>query len=122
MKGRHIDAGRIGEEIAERYLLLAGYRIVERNYRAGRLEIDLVAERQDCLVFAEVKARRTGAFGSALENLLPAKIENIREAAVSYISENCRSGKPERIRIDLLAIDIDAEKGQMILNHIKGVT
>jgi len=122
MKGRHIDAGRIGEEIAERYLLLAGYRIIDRNYRVRRLEIDIIVQRRDCLVFAEVKTRRSSDFGSALENLLPAKIEKIREAAVSYISENCPAGKPENFRIDLIAIDMDAERGRMTLNHIEGVT
>ena len=122
MKRRRVDTGCIGEQIAARYLILAGYRIIDRNYRVGRLEIDIIAERRNCLVFAEVKARRSTTFGSALENLLPDKIENIREAAIRYISKNCRARKPENIRIDLVAIDIDAEKGCMILNHIKGVT
>lgn len=122
MKGSHIDAGRIGEEIAERYLILAGYRIIERNYRAGRLEIDIIARRRECLVFAEVKTRRSSDFGSALENLLPAKVDNVREAAVRYISQNCPAGKPENLRIDLIAIDMDAERGRMTLNHIEGVT
>jgi len=61
------DCGRIGETIAAGYLRLIGYRIIERNLRIGRNEIDIVAFDGDCLVFVEVKTRRNSRFGSAAE-------------------------------------------------------
>ncbi|MBD3178154.1 MAG: YraN family protein [Candidatus Latescibacteria bacterium] len=121
MRGENVDAGGSGEEIAARYLLLSGYRILERNYRAGRLEIDIIAERDRCLVFAEVKMRRSSTFGSALESILPKKLDRIRDAALAYLSEK-GFGTEEEIRIDLIAIDLESDKKRMILNHLQGVT
>jgi putative endonuclease len=121
MMGTTMDTGAHGEEIAARYLLLSGYHILERNYRAGRLEIDIVAERDGCLVFAEVKMRRTGSFGSALEALGRGKLENLREAAMSYICCE-REGRAFDMRFDLIAIDLEGRKGRMALNHLEGIT
>ena len=58
------SAGRRGERLALRYLRRRGYRLLQRNYRHGRHEIDLVMQDGDCLVFVEVKARSNIAFGT----------------------------------------------------------
>ena len=62
----HDDHGRMGEDIAHRYLRRRGCTIVARNYRArsGHGEIDLVAWQGDRLVFVEVKARASAEFGT----------------------------------------------------------
>ncbi|MEW6544008.1 MAG: YraN family protein [Nitrospirota bacterium] len=57
--------GEAGESEAERYLRRKGYRILERNVRSRAGELDLVARLGDVLVFVEVKARRTDAYGGA---------------------------------------------------------
>lgn len=54
------ELGRRGEELAARYLERSGYTILHRNWRAGRLEIDLIARIGDTVAFVEVKTRRPG--------------------------------------------------------------
>ena len=56
--------GKIGEDLAAKYLERNGLRIIERNYRFERGEIDLIAEEGEELVFVEVKTRRSNAFGA----------------------------------------------------------
>jgi len=122
MKGGNVDAGFNGEEIAVRYLLLRGYSIERRNYRAGRLEVDIIARDGDCLVFVEVKLRKSAVFGSALESVLPRQLENIRNAARGYIQDRGGSAGRLMLRIDLVAIDLIREEDSMVLNHLKGIT
>lgn len=49
--------GKKGEDIAASHLEKKGYKIVKRNWKAGKLEVDIIAETSDCFVFAEVKTR-----------------------------------------------------------------
>ena len=51
------EVGRYGEDKAAEYLFLHGYKIIERNIKYGKLEIDIIAENERYLVFAEVKTR-----------------------------------------------------------------
>lgn len=58
--------GQASEQLAERFLRAKGYRILERNLRTSLGELDLVADDDGVLVFVEVKARATAAFGGAV--------------------------------------------------------
>lgn len=55
----HNEIGHLGEDAACEYLSKRGYRIVERNWRLGNIEIDIIAENADYIVFVEVKTRTT---------------------------------------------------------------
>ena len=57
------ELGRCGERLAAGYLSSHGYRLVEMNYRCRFGELDIVARRDDMVIFAEVKTRRSGRFG-----------------------------------------------------------
>lgn len=113
--------GICGERIAALYLSLDGYRILETNYRSGHLEIDLVAEKSDCLAFVEVKTRRGISFGSAAESVDQKKLVRMRRAAKRYLAERPVGRGYGTFRFDLVAIDIDRVKGAMILRHLKGI-
>ena len=56
--------GELGERIAERWLRRQGWRVLQRRFRAGTRDIDLVVEREGTIAFVEVKARK--AIGSAI--------------------------------------------------------
>ena len=87
--------GRAGEAAAAALLRRSGYKIIERNFRVREGEIDIVAEHSGDLVFVEVKARRSGAFGIPEESLTEAKKSKTRR---------CRAGIPGRQRTGTLRL------------------
>lgn len=80
--------GEEGESAAEQYLRYKGYRIVARNLRSPLGELDLVAEDGRVLVFVEVKARRTGAFGGAIYAVHQRKQEKLIQLAALYLARH----------------------------------
>lgn len=80
--------GRLGEEVAARYLESAGWTILGRNVRHGRREVDLVAFREGVLAFVEVKARRGDGFGHPLEAITPLKRREIARVARGWLRAN----------------------------------
>ena len=78
--------GQEGESAAEQYLRHKGYRIVARNLRSPMGELDLVAEDGQVLVFVEVKARRTDAFGGAIHAVHQRKQEKLIRLAAQYLA------------------------------------
>ncbi len=78
------QAGAQAEERAAFFLKGQGYRILERNLRAGGGEIDIVARDGDTLVFVEVRLRRSASFGSPAETVGPAKRRRLVRAALAY--------------------------------------
>jgi putative endonuclease len=80
--------GHEGESAAEQYLQHKGYRIVARNLRSSVGELDLVAEDGQVLVFVEVKARRTDAFGGAIHAVHQRKQEKLIRLAAQYLTRH----------------------------------
>ena len=80
--------GQEGESAAEQYLRHKGYRIVARNLRSSVGELDLVAEDGQVLVFVEVKARRTGAFGGAIHAVHQRKQKKLIQLAALYLARH----------------------------------
>lgn len=92
------------EDKACEYLISKGYRIRERNFRAYRGEIDIIAEDSDCLVFVEVKFRAKGSFGYSAEAVGVHKQNIIYKVAEYYIATHSYyADKP--CRFDVVAID-----------------
>ena len=77
--------GMQSEQAAATYLQQRGYRILHRNYRIARGEIDLVADHQGALVFVEVKARRSARFGSPAQAVDFRKQERLIHVAKHYL-------------------------------------
>jgi len=93
--------GKLGEEIALRYLENRGYVITGRRVRFGGVEIDLVAEQGDEVVFIEVKTRACERFGQPEESVTAGKRQRLRQAAYSFVA--ARRPAP-RFRIDVIAV------------------
>ncbi|NNF59201.1 MAG: YraN family protein [Rhodothermaceae bacterium] len=103
--------GAHGEDLAADYLEAKGYRVLDRNYRFMREEIDLVcflpAERYEDggeLVFVEVKTRRGHGFGRPEEAVDRPKQEAIMRTAEAYLHERRLDGSP--CRFDVVAITL----------------
>src|SRR5437870_13920239 len=85
MTGRSV-LGAEGERVASRFLEARGYRILERNYRTRRGEIDLIAEDGRILVFVEVKVRLDDRFGGPAAAITRAKQARIARLAQQYLA------------------------------------
>ena len=96
------ETGAAGERAAADYLRGEGFAIVATNWRSGRYELDIVAERGDCVHFVEVKCRRAGAMTSPEEAIDMKKVRSLFRAANDYISAN---GVDKECRMDLIAVD-----------------
>ena len=110
--------GEYGERLAERYLTERGLQVVDRNWRCARGELDLVARDGDCLVFCEVKTRRTERFGSPVEAVHPRKTARLRQLATAWLQDH--QEHPARIRIDVIGI-LRPPRGNAVLRHVEGV-
>ena len=84
----HNDVGREGEALAANFLQQKGYEIVDRNWRYGPKEIDIVARDGDTMVFVEVKTRSTLAFELPQEAVTKRKMKNLVEAADAYLIQH----------------------------------
>lgn len=99
--------GAIGEQAAVDYLRQNGFMIVERNYRVGRSEVDIIASRYDELHFVEVKTRKYGTMTAPEEALTEQKARALRRAASAYIAQHRSMLEP---RFSLIAIEIVGER------------
>ena len=96
--------GKKGEDLAAAYLTETGYRIIERNYRCVFGEIDIVAWEGETLVFAEVKSRRTEAYGAPELAVGREKQNKISKIALNYLSEKHLHRFPARF--DVVAVKL----------------
>jgi putative endonuclease len=110
--------GEYGERLAERYLTDVGLAVVDRNWRCARGELDLVARDGDCLVFCEVKTRRSSRFGSPVESVHPRKAARLRRLAAAWLQ--ALEERPARIRIDVIGI-LRPTEGKAVVRHLQGV-
>jgi putative endonuclease len=110
--------GRLGEDLAVRFLQRAGYRVLERNWRCARGEIDVVVRDSFTIVFVEVKTRTGIAFGHPLEALTEGKMARLRSLAVLW-----RQANPTQrgdMRIDAIGVLVPRNAPYSI-EHIRGV-
>src|SRR5688500_20111425 len=94
---RSHELGRTSENIACDFLKARGWRILERNYRAGHKEIDIIARRGATVAFIEVKARAGDGWGHALEAITWEKRRETAYAARSWMSTFPAAAKENRI-------------------------
>lgn len=107
-------SGKEGEELACRYITEKGFRIIERNYRFHKGEIDIIAKDQETLVFIEVKYRKTLEYGYPVESITPNKVKQIRHIASAYLFE--RKIDNTACRFDVIAI-LETEGRKPVIEH-----
>jgi putative endonuclease len=110
-------AGVRAEELCAELLRSAGLRVLARNWRCRHGEIDLVAEEDGTLVFAEVRYRRDGRFGGAAESVTAAKQARLIAAARLYLRRRADARPEPACRFDVLLLDaLEARSIQWIRN------
>lgn len=88
-KNRRHELGLLGEQLACEFLRKEGHTILERNWRSGHLEIDIISYNADGIHFVEVKTRCENIQAPPQENVRHGKQRNIVKAAQAFI----RNGK-----------------------------
>lgn len=111
----HNELGDRGEEIATAHLRKLGYEILDRNWRFGKEEIDIIAKHNDELIIVEVKTRNSDFFGNPAESVTRAKQAHLIRAAHAYIEKH---DLDVETRFDVIGIVLN-HKGQN-LEHIEG--
>ncbi|GAA1400692.1 YraN family protein [Oerskovia paurometabola] len=111
--------GRYGEKVAARYLVEAGWVVLDRNWRGTRGELDLVARDGDVLVAVEVKTRRGTAYGHPAEAVTPDKLARLRRLTGEWVATH--PVRPASIRIDVVAVILPAA-GAAHVEHLVGVS
>ena len=119
--------GRLGEDIATDYLEKNGYRIVRRNQRLGKNELDIICEDDNFIVFVEVKTRsclypESGDFGIPSRAVDEGKRKNTVKASRDYLATNYINKQP---RIDVVEVYMLEQKSEfktptvLKVNHIR---
>ena len=80
---------------------------MQTNYRCPEGEVDIVARDKDCLVFVEVRAKRSSAFGSPEESITAAKRDKLRRVVAHY--RQAHEDIPDSWRIDVVAVEMDRQ-------------
>lgn len=109
------ELGRAGEEFAARYLCDKGYTILDRNWRCGQGEIDIIARHQGEVVFVEVKTRSGLKFGHPFEAITASKLARMNRLAYAWCAQT--SDRVPRIRVDVIAV-IAAPGSEPQLEHL----
>lgn len=97
----HNDLGKNGEQKAINYLIKNGYIIRHHNWRSGKLELDIVARKDDELIVFEVKTRRNMDYVHPSDAIDDRKIRNIVAATDSYIRQ---FNIPFSVRFDIISV------------------
>lgn len=120
--------GKLGEDLAADFLVADGYTIVDRNVHRGKNEIDIIAEKDEFLVFVEVKARtclypESNEYGIPSRAVDATKRKNTVSATKDYLSKCYTNGKQPRI--DVIEVYLLQQKDGILnpkpikINHIR---
>ena len=110
----HYELGKKGEELAIDYLIKQGYKIVERNWRFQKAEIDIIARKEETLISVEVKTRSTNDFGNPQDFVNPKKIKLMVLAMNEYV---LKKDLNVEVRFDIVAIT--KNKGSFNIEHLE---
>lgn len=112
---RHNDIGKIGEEIAAKHLQDKGFKILARNWRIEKWEVDIIAEDKEEHVFVEVKTRFSEDYGNPADAVTKKKQRYLISAANLYAHQNNYEGK---MRFDVVCVYLEKGK-KAIVEHIE---
>ena len=118
------EIGNFGEDAAVKYLKKKHYKILERNYTAGKLELDIIAKKRKEIVFIEVKTRSVISldnmpYGRAADAVDLEKRQNTVSAAYAYMKKNPNN---LNMRIDVIEVYLDknSERPKILtINHFE---
>lgn len=109
-----------GEDLATKFLKDKGYKILERNFRKGYGEIDIICEKDKTLVFVEVKTRTSSAYGTPFEAITYFKLKSLIKTAEFYKVLNPKL--PDAMRIDAVSVILDSSENVVSMEHMENIS
>ncbi len=123
MKQQNFEVGKLGEDIARKHLQSKNYKIITSNFKTKFGEIDVIAIKDNVLVFVEVKLKIGDFFGSPEEMINPTKMFQVQNTAESFLQTNPKIAKSvESYRIDAICIVLDQNKEVTRVDHYENIT
>lgn len=116
--GRKVELGRKGENIAADFLTDSGYKILKRNYMISHSDIDILAKKNEYLVFVEVRTKSKEDRGMPEDTLTKKKLRRMKNTAELYIAFNHYEGLA---RLDAVCIILDESDSIKHIEHYEGV-
>ncbi len=117
MSSKRKEVGAIGENLAADFLKKRGYKILQRNFRCREGEIDIIAQKDECLVFVEVRTKKNTAFGTPEESVTLSKREKLIALAETYLQACAKT--PASWRIDVVAVELTPDNKVSRLEQIE---
>ena len=99
--------GKKGEELARNFLVKQGFAILESNFRYSKIgEIDIIAQKENLIIFVEVKSRHSDRFGGALYSISSKKKQSLKKTAQYYITHS--NNNDITYRFDMISVREDS--------------
>ena len=108
---KNIELGSQGERLAHDFLVNQGYKILEKNWRSGKAEVDLIAIHAKTVIFIEVKTRSSNFFAQPESSVDANKQKLMAKAAGDYLAQNNLEGE---IRFDVISIILKGSKNEIV--------
>jgi len=106
-----------GEKLAADYLKNKGYKIIDKNFQTREGEIDIICEKENSIIFVEVKLRTNKIFGYPEESVTAKKIDRLIATAQTYLRKNNLDCDWQ---IDVISILY--QKNCLNINHLYDIT
>ena len=114
----NLQTGKIGEEVAKKYLEKKGYKIIEQNYKTKYAEIDLVAKKRNEMVFVEVRTKKGEDFGTPEDTINRRKLRKLWGNARAYTVWKKWLGP---YRVDAVCVVLRYDNTMERLNHYENI-
>ena len=105
------QVGKKGEYLAAKFLFERGYKILEKNWRFRRSEIDIICEKENVLVFVEVKTKSYVTYGNPEESVDERKAAKVVEGAEEYVYQRDWQGD---IQFDIVSIVLNGSQHKIL--------
>ncbi len=109
-----------GEDLACEFLKKKGYKIIERNFRKGYGEIDIVCLKNNTLIFVEVKTRTSTSYGTPIEAISYYKLKSLIKTAEFYA--HLHPELPSTLRVDAVAVMLDNMGEIDSIEHMENIS
>ena len=113
------NIGKIGEDMALHYLLSKGYILLKQNYTSRWGELDLIMQKDNKLIFVEVKTKIGNLMGKPHEAITLSKLFHLKRPIQFFLMD--RKYKDFKYALDVVSVTLDAQLQQQNIQHFENI-